>query len=66
MANLEPSRFSELRFVALPSAILVIFFPLALASMRDLAPRLAAGLVLFVAGYFICVYHLNLLYDSRP
>jgi hypothetical protein len=46
--------------VTVPSAVLVILFPLALAAMADLRRKvLVAGLILFVVGYFICVYHLT-------
>jgi hypothetical protein len=60
LMNWYSTRFIELRFVTLPSAMLVILFPLALAAMTDLRRKvLMAGLLLFLIGYFICVYHLT-------
>jgi 4-amino-4-deoxy-L-arabinose transferase-like glycosyltransferase len=53
------TKFVELRFVTLPSALLVVLLPLGLWRMRDL-PRIVvcAGLALFVIAYFVCVFHL--------
>ena len=59
LANWYSGRFTQLRYVALPATFLVIFFPLALARMGDVRRKVvAAGLVLFLAGYMACVFRL--------
>jgi hypothetical protein len=50
-------RFTELRYTALPSTLLVIFIPLAFVGMTDIRRRVVVGvLVLFMAGYTACVF----------
>jgi hypothetical protein len=59
IANWYSTRFVELRFVTLPSALLVLLLPLGVSGMRDLPRKvICAGLLLFLITYFVCVFHL--------
>jgi dolichyl-phosphate-mannose-protein mannosyltransferase len=59
LANWYSNRFTQFRYVALPATFMVIFFPLALVRMGDIRRKVvAAGLVLFLAGYMACVFRL--------
>ena len=60
LANWYSQRFTQLRSVALPATVLVIFLPLAFAGMGNIRRKVvAAGLGVFLVGYLACVFHLD-------